>query len=299
MQQAPAIKIPPPGQLLIILGWYVLLFAMSAIDTGEEAVDKLNDPAMLTIMRVAQVIGVVVVFIIPVVLLALLARAERAGYFNLGQRLNALSFITALTICIVALPAVAGLSELNLQLSLPESMAALENWMKVKEEAAKKVTELFLSDKSLRGLITNLYVVALMAALSEEIFFRAGIQRLLLDNKINPHLAVWLTAILFSAIHIEFYGFIPRVFLGAILGYLYLFTNNLWVPILAHFCNNAFAVVITFYYNQSLDATLPGDMDKQLDWRGVMLSIALVGVQLYFLKRRQDKDRQLNNDFYN
>src|SRR6185437_15872902 len=103
---------------------------------------------------------------------------------------------------------------------------------------------------SIGGLIINLLVMAFMAALSEEIFFRGLLQQMLIKNKINAHVAIVITAILFSAFHLQFFGFIPRM----VLGYLYYITQNLWVSIIAHFCNNAFAVVAMHFYNQDVTA---------------------------------------------
>jgi len=136
-------------------------------------------------------------------------------------------------------------------------------------------------------MISNLFVVAFMAGLSEEIFFRGFIQRLFIENKLNHHLAIWFTAILFSAIHLQFFGFVPRVLLGAVLGYLYFYSGNLWLSIIAHTVNNGFAVVMA-YITGSIDADLFADKGTEtINLVLVLSSIVIIFTQLFLLKRWQ------------
>ncbi len=289
MESAVQHKISPPAQLMIALGWYFFLFGVSAMGNESDTKGMFDDGKYVTIMKMAQGLIVFLVFIAPVLVFSLMARSEKIGFLNIHKAPSLIPFITALTICVIALPAVGGMQQWNAALSLPESMSGLEQWMKAKEEAADEITKAFFVDKSTKGLVINLVVIAFMAALSEEIFFRGLLQRLFQDNKMNLHLAVWLTAILFSAFHLQFFGFLPRVFLGAILGYLYAFTGNLWVSITAHFANNAFAVIMSHVYDQAVDTTLPGEMEGQVSLPLTLLSIVLVGGQLWFIASYKSK----------
>ena len=119
--------------------------------------------------------------------------------------------------------------------------------MRRQEMAATQLTELMMSDVSWRGLVLNLLVMALMTAFAEECFFRGTLQTMLkTETDKMPHLAIWVTAFIFSAIHLQFYGFFPRLLMGAWLGYLLCWTGSLWVPVVAHAFNNAM-VVFSYY----------------------------------------------------
>ncbi|MDD4777930.1 MAG: type II CAAX endopeptidase family protein [Fermentimonas sp.] len=143
------------------------------------------------------------------------------------------------------------LAQLNEGMILPESMKNIEEMMRSMEDAALETTDLLLSGKSLGSLIMNLIVVAGFAAISEELFFRGALQQFIHEKFKNEHATVWLTALIFSMVHFQFYGFLPRLFLGAILGYLFIYTKNLWAPILFHFLNNATVIIINFFWSDS------------------------------------------------
>lgn len=143
------------------------------------------------------------------------------------------------------------LVQLNKGMVLPESMKGIEEFMRMMEDAALETTNLILSRKSLSALFLNIIVIAGFAAISEELFFRGALQQFIQEKFKNGHIAVWLTALVFSIIHFQFYGFLPRLFLGAILGYLFIYTKNLYVPIIFHFLNNATVILINFFWGDA------------------------------------------------
>ena len=96
------------------------------------------------------------------------------------------------------------------------------------------------------GLLANLVVIALIPAIGEELTFRGVLQQFLTKRCKNAHVAVWLSAFIFSFIHFQFYGFLPRMFLGLLLGYMFYYSGSLWTSILMHFVNNGVAVVVAF-----------------------------------------------------
>lgn len=131
-------------------------------------------------------------------------------------------------------------------MTFPHALAGIGEWMKAKETQADQLTEIFLQVKSPGGLALNLLVIALVPAVGEELLFRGLLQRLLGEWTRNIHAGVILTAFIFSAIHLQFFGFLPRFLLGLMLGYLLEITQSLWAPVFAHFVNNA-TLVILFY----------------------------------------------------
>ncbi|MCF8461939.1 MAG: CPBP family intramembrane metalloprotease [Flavobacteriales bacterium] len=142
----------------------------------------------------------------------------------------------------VAFPLVNYLAEWNAGWNLP---TFLGDWLEGKESQAGEMTKLFLDMPNVGLLILNLIMVGLLPAIGEELIFR-GIMQRGLQKVVNPHAAIWLAAILFSAIHMQFLGFVPRMLMGVAMGYLFYWSGNLWYPIIAHFANNALAVGMAY-----------------------------------------------------
>ena len=156
--------------------------------------------------------------------------------------------VLAIVIMVCALPGINLLAALNNALVLPDSMRFIEEYLRQMEEEAALLTERFLQADDVWGLFINIGLMALLPALAEEISFRGVLQQLLGGR---THVAIWLTAFLFSAIHMQFYGFVPRMLMGALFGYMFVWTGSLWVPIVMHFVNNGIAVLC--YYILSRD----------------------------------------------
>jgi membrane protease YdiL (CAAX protease family) len=194
--------------------------------------------------------------------------------------------VIAILFAVAALPMISLLAEWNKGMELPQFLASMEEMMREMEESSKVLTERFLNTTSEWMLFVNLLVMALLPAVCEEMMFRGWLQRAL-GQSVDYHTAIWVSAIVFSAIHFQFYGFIPRMLIGAALGYLYYYTGSLWVPIVAHFTNNAAAVVTAFLsYNgyTSIDFDLIGTGDT---W---YLSVASVAVCVALMVRLQSTD---------
>jgi membrane protease YdiL (CAAX protease family) len=148
----------------------------------------------------------------------------------------------------------------NKNLVLPSFLNEFETWAKAKELELERVTKLLVEFASPQEFIFGLLVIAILAGITEEFFFRGLLQTELTRAFRQPHVAIWITAIAFSAIHMQFYGFVPRMLLGALFGYLYLWSGNLWVPITAHIVNNAFSVVVVYLNQQN---PLPLDVENE------------------------------------
>ena len=192
----------------------------------------------------------------------------------------------AILFAVAALPMISLLAEWNKGMELPQFLASMEEMMREMEDSSKVLTERFLNTTSEWMLFVNLLVMALLPAVCEEMMFRGWLQRAL-GQSVDYHTAIWVSAIVFSAIHFQFYGFIPRMLIGAALGYLYYYTGSLWAPIVAHFTNNAAAVVTAFLsYNgyTSIDFDLIGTGDT---W---YLSVASAAVCVALLFRLQSTD---------
>ncbi|MDO5522639.1 MAG: CPBP family intramembrane metalloprotease [Bacteroidia bacterium] len=199
---------------------------------------------------------------------------------------------------LVSYPMIGIIAQWNEQLVFPDALKGIENWMRRMEDAAKEVTDLFLSGNNYADLFLNLLIIAAAAALVEELFFRGALQHFLEKWFGNGHAAVWTAAFIFSAVHLQFYGFFPRLIMGAVLGYLFLYSRNLWIPILYHFVNNASVVVITFFWGES--NRLEQLADKPLAWASLVVMF-VSGLLTYFVFFRYKKlfKRNDSNSKYN
>jgi hypothetical protein len=169
----------------------------------------------------------------------------------------------------------------------PNWLKGLEYWMRDSEDKAAKLTEKFLVINSPLDLLLAIFMIAVLPALGEELLFRGVIQRIIGEWSRNIHVGIWCSAILFSALHMQFYGFVPRMLLGVMLGYLYAWSGTLWLPIIAHFINNAAAVILSYLFKQG---TISVDADKigtQSDTRSILISVVLTALLLWTVYRQE------------
>ncbi len=191
-------------------------------------------------------------FMLPAYLTVRWSGHSLTKYLKLGGDACLRSYITfGLLAFLLSYALVSFLNRWNQGIVLPESLNSVEEWMRTLEDAAMEITTLLLSGQGVVCLLLNLLIVAGLAALSEELFFRGALQQFLQEKISNGHASVWITAFIFSLVHFQFYGFFPRLVLGALLGYLFLYTRNLWVPIVVHFINNATVIVLHFFWGDS------------------------------------------------
>lgn len=181
-------------------------------------------------------------------------------------------------------PLISFLNEINQNINLPDSLSSLEITFKSLEEKSKVATELFLKVNSGADIIVNFFIVAVLAAVSEELIFRGVLQRLMGTVIRNIHLNIFICAVIFSAFHLQFYGFIPRLALGLLLGYSFHYSKSLWVPILIHFLNNGTAVVVDILYKRNLTSLNPNE-NEYFGWVGLLISlISTIALFWYWTK---------------
>jgi len=246
-----------------------------------------SNPRTISIFKFIQTISAIGAFIVPALLLAYVFDKDPKSYLSLAGNVNISSVMLSSIALLVALPFINFLGELNAHLSLPSFLAGVENWMRDAEANAAKLTKSFLTMNSVSDLYVNLFVIALVPALGEELLFRGIVQRLFTDWSKSKHLAIWISAILFSAMHMQFYGFLPRMLLGALFGYLLVWSGSLWLPIIGHFVNNAAAVVATYLFKEEMMSLDPDKIGTENDFIAVGASIVITGVLLFAIYRRE------------
>ena len=215
-----------------------------------------SNPAMLTFLRGMLLIQFISLFIIPTFLFAYFSDSRPVKYLGLRPA-PSIYFLLGAAVLIVAIPFVDWLGVFNHQL-MPET-TGVGKWMKQAEDTATKQIVFMLKRNSVQDLLMNLLFVAVFAGVGEELFFRGVLQRIFIRLFKSPVIGIVITAFVFSAIHFQFYGFIPRFILGILLGMVYWYSGSLWPAIVAHVVYDGFAVV-AIYFDPSLadqQATLP------------------------------------------
>ncbi|SHO61452.1 CPBP family intramembrane glutamic endopeptidase [Algoriphagus zhangzhouensis] len=182
----------------------------------------------------------------------------------------------------------------NSQMVLPESMASLEAWMRSMEEQLMEMTKYLTDFQTIPELLAGILVIGVLAGIGEEMFFRGVLQPKMHLYTGSVHWGIWLSAIIFSAIHVQFYGFLPRVFLGAMFGYMYVFTGSLVYPILAHIINNTFTVLMVYASNQGMiefDIESTDTVSYPMALVGLLVLIAGI---YYLQKNKPEPDGELD-----
>ena len=200
----------------------------------------------INFLRVIQISSSIGIFIAGPIAYAQVEKYKPFSYFHFNKPLGSSLMLMVFAIMLLGAPLLELIALLNQKMALPEFLKGVELWMRTKEEEAAALTKQLLTMKSFGDLGINLLMIAVIPAIGEELLFRGGLQNILARWFKNPHAAIWLTAIIFSAIHIQFFGFFPRMLLGALFGYLLLWGKNIWLPIFAHFMNNGMAVIMAF-----------------------------------------------------
>jgi len=220
--------------LLCIMG-----FGLIVATVATKLLIKQSMLAMLTIQDIFA-------FILPAVVAMALFYLRPLHVMGLDRMPSLKALAVVVVFYLVSLPAMNWLVDFNGSMVLPSWMSGVEEAMRQAEDMAADATKQILDINTIPQLLFCLFVVGLMAGLSEEMLFRGAMQRTMQDSRLGAHTAIWVTAIVFSAFHMQFFGFLPRMLLGAWLGYLFVWTRSLWVPIIAHTLNNSTVVVMSY-----------------------------------------------------
>lgn len=256
-------KYRPLVQIIIFLGFILagmllttlLGLVIGQIIFGDAIMDAAASPDVknsneLNVLKYLQTISHLGLFIIPSLAFAWLAGKNHSWHLGFQRRSKFSIFLFAALLIVAAQPLINWLTEINAAMKLPASFSETEAWMKQAEDSAMLMTNAFMNSKGFGGLLFNLFMMAIIPAFGEEFVFRGILQRLLQQWTGKAAVAIVLSSILFSAIHLQFYGFFPRLFIGAILGIVFWRTGNLWLCILIHFINNGMAVLVAWlFYN--------------------------------------------------
>ena len=227
----------------------------------------------------------ILMFLMPALITAYLCSHTPGDFLHIRKIKDARVFVLAALMMLFLSPSIDLTAFINSKLSLPEWMAPLENWFRETEDRLNELTQGLLSEKGFMPLIVNFLVIAALAGVTEEFLFRGALLSIVRKKITKPHVAIWLIAILFSAIHFQFSGFIPRMLLGAMLGYMLYWSKSIWIPVFAHFLNNAIAVTVSYIHIDHPDVLgLDTIHENMTRWEWIAYcAVAILGIMMFLL----------------
>lgn len=264
------------GGLLVVPVWYAM--------TGESIFEMqkgMMNPKNIDALKIAQLVSTFFIFFLPAYITARIVSEKPINYLGYrgGLKLNRIA--VAIFLMLAVLPFVAWLADVNKAIPVSAAMKKVfENFESQYEEQVKLLAQF----RSPLDYISALLIIALMPAIVEETFFRGALQNILKKWIVNPHIAIFTTSVIFSVIHFSYYGFLPRIALGMMLGYIFYVTGNLWYSIIGHFFNNA--LMVTILYVQYLkDKTIDTKVGESAPWWAAFISVVLIVTLFIQLKR--------------
>jgi membrane protease YdiL (CAAX protease family) len=249
----------------------------------------------LNLMRYLQILQGFGLFIIPALLAAYLFSGNAVNYLGLRRNVAAKWYCAAALMILAAMPLINLLAALNEMIVFPQSMAGLEQRLRDFEEAAQQTTKLFLEVDNAGGMLFNIFMIAVLPAIGEELICRGMLQKIFTRWTGNVHVSVVVSGFLFSLMHLQFYGLFPRWLLGVALGYMLVWSGTIWLPVFAHFVQNAVAVSLSYLIHQ-------GTVSEEVEefgtaWSDIPLTLAttVIGAVCLWLLWKNSKKRVLSS----
>ena len=269
------------------LGFALLLplFDLDIRQVMQAIADPASSPSARTAILVLQAGGALFGFVLtPLLHQYFIDRTALPELFD-AQRTAGLPLALVGILVLAFMPVNALVMEWNLNLDFGPISPAFQDWAYSKEEELRHLTERLTRFESIGGLLVGVFVIAVLPAVGEELVFRGIVQRRLYTLVNNPHIAIWIAALVFSAIHIQFFGFFPRLLLGALFGYLYYWSGNLWYPIFAHFVNNGFTLLMLYLHQQG-NVDLDIESIETVPWSVALGALVGCAALLYLFKQQ-------------
>lgn len=256
------------------------------------AIDEDTSRHAINFLKYIQVTQAFGLFIIPSIILGKLFTGDCFRYLHTKKSVGFQSIILAVILVFLSGPFINLISEINASMVFPDFLSGLEDWMRNKEDQLAEVTMAFLEVNGISGLLFNLFMVAVLPAIGEELLFRGVFQNIFTRMTKSHHWAVWITAFIFSTFHFQFYGFVPRLLLGAAFGYLLVWSGSIWLPIIAHFINNAISVIGIYM----IDKRLLNPKVEELGSTTDSYYIAAISLVIVFILLRMIKKQNTGNE---
>jgi membrane protease YdiL (CAAX protease family) len=242
------------------------------------------DPTLTSSLLIIQSIGTFVGMILfPLTQLLAIEHKKISPFFPEQPQTGFILLLVSI-LGLTFMLSISPLTVWNMHWEFPEFLRGFQTWAREKEDLSAKLTEAMTNFNSLSEVLVGVLVIALLPAIGEELVFRGLIQNEFFRGSGKIHLSIWASAFVFSAIHLQFFGFIPRLLLGALFGYLYYWSGNLLVPIFAHFFNNAFSVIMIYLYAKKIIDIDPQD-NSYLPVQYVLINLVITVALLYYIRK--------------
>jgi len=259
--------------------------------------DFKNDMVKINAVKFIQLMSSIGAFLVPALIFPLI-KGSPVKYLRISQASKPVMYLLGILIILVSAPLIDYTSVLNQGLRFPDSMKFIYDAIKSSEDKAASLTHVFLIMPHVGDFIYNLVLIAILPAMVEEFLFRGCIQQILNEKIKNIHVAVWISAFIFSFMHFEFFGFLPRMILGGLLGYLFYYSGSIWVNTLAHAFNNGSQVVAIYLFQKGLISTnMEGDSSMPVLY--VISSLPILALLIYFLYRSRVRENISSGDIVN
>jgi uncharacterized protein len=299
------IRMAPPTKILLLL-FLVLGFLLISSILGilvakplfrmnvSEIYQILSNPDAenLGLVKYFQIIQSIFLFLVPALIAAWLYSQNMPQYLYADKKPAVLTLVVVMVTLAVAIPFLNALALFNSEMVLPHWMHSVEVKIKSLEETAGRLTGLFLTGGNGFTLALNMFMIAVLPALGEEFLFRGLIQRLLIEWTKNKHAGIWIAAFVFSFIHFQFYGFLPRFLLGLYFGYLLVWSSSIWVPVTGHFINNGVAVLYYHFATKPMGETSMDKLGTSKEFDYVLYLSLISTVMLLIFTYRKEKERK-------
>ncbi len=241
-------------------------------------------------VRLSMILQDVLIFILPALGTSILVTRLPAKLLALDKFPTLKSILLAVAILLSSIPVMNIIVEWNQSIHFPPGLSEFETTCRQLEESAQAVIDNLMTGASIGALLVSILIIGVMAGFSEELFFRGAMQRIFMSTHMNCHVAVWSVAVIFSLFHFQFFGFIPRMLLGAYFGYLVWWSGSLWLPIMIHILNNTLVVIFTWrtcnIQNETLDVERIGtDLSSCGSW--IMAGASIIITILLFITLRK------------
>jgi membrane protease YdiL (CAAX protease family) len=299
LQQQRISPIAQAGILLGVCGFgmiagTILIAAIGKMGYGIEPLqmqDALLKPAYVQFAQIAQSVFSFCMFVLPPLILGLIVSRKPLQYVGFSSMVSGKQFFLIVLIAFAGLLATDALGSFNEWIPIPKSAA---HYFKQLEDSYDDEVTSLASMKTTADLIISLVVLAFLPAMFEEMFFRGGLQQTMIGITRNAFWGILITSILFSAIHLSYYGFLPRAFLGVVLGYIFYYSKNIWLNITVHFLNNAVAVLQMYMLSKQGKLTPDAMNSTSPVYIGVFGIIAVLYL-LFMFKRESEVVVSMNS----
>jgi len=267
----------------------ILSIGIIFADAGELKFNQEN----INQLKITQLISSVFIFIIPPLLFSYFENDQYLKGLGFNSKFKRQNILIILMIILFSQPLVAYCMQLNLDFInfITDYIPKVIEGMKQMEDSAEEATMAFLKMDNIGDLLFNLFLIAIIPAIGEEMFFRRVIQKKLKNILRNPHIAILITSFIFSAIHMQFFGFLPRFFLGMVLGYLFYYSGNLWMSVIAHFINNALAILLMYLpFTEKIDMDISQLEKTEISMIQATIFLIIVLFFIYLYKQINSKE---------